>query len=100
MCAPVGSHHARWYAVPARALLVAFLLTLMSFAVTLFGSLVTVVVAAALHGNRPDMRFAYRHVALPVAVGVGLIALVAALVVEIRHYRQAKALEGIVRVSQ
>jgi len=96
----LGSHRPRWYAVPARALFVAFLITLMTFAVTLFGSIVAVVVAAALRGNNPDMRFAYRHVALPVAVLVGAIGLVVALVIEIRHYRQVKALEGIARVSQ
>jgi len=72
----------------------------MTFSVTLFGSIVVVVVAAALRGNNPDMRFAYRHVALPVAVVVGAIGLIVALVKEIRHYRQVKALEGIARVSQ
>ena len=100
MSLSLGSHRPRWYAVPARALFVAFLITLMTFAVTLFGSIVTVAVAASLHGNNPDMRFAYRHVALPVAVVVGAIGLVVALVMEIRHYRQSKALEGIARVSQ
>ena len=46
------------------------------------------------------MRFAYRHVALPVAVVVGAIVLVATFLFEIRHYRQAQALEGIARLSQ
>jgi hypothetical protein len=96
----LGAHRARWYAVPARALFVAFLITWMTFAVTLFGSIVISVIAAALHGTNPDMRFAYRHIALPVAAVVGSVGLVIALVMEIRHYRQGKALEGIARVSR
>src|SRR5215468_5733091 len=100
MSSSMAPRRPRWYAVPARALFVTFLITLLTFAVTLFGSIVTVVVSAALHGNPPDMRFAYRHVALPVAVGVGAIGLVVAFVMEIRQYRQAKALEGIARMSQ
>jgi hypothetical protein len=90
----------RWYAVPARALLVTLLATLLTFAVTLFGSIVTVVIAAAIRGNNPDLRFAYRHIALPVAIGVGAVGLLVALVVEIRHYRQMKTLDGIARLSR
>jgi hypothetical protein len=90
----------RWYAVPARALFVTMLLTLVSFAVTLLLTILAMVVAGSMHGTNPDMRFAYRHVALPAAVVVGAIALVVTLVIEIRHYRQAQALAGIARLSQ
>src|SRR5215475_7290858 len=90
----------RWYAVPARALFIAFLVTLLTFAVTLFGAIATVVISGALRGQNPDVRFAYRHVALPVAVVVGSVGLMVALVIEIRHYRQARALEGIARLSR
>jgi hypothetical protein len=100
MPACAGLHRPRWYAIPARALFVALLVTLLTFAVTLFCTIITVVVAAALRGSNPDLRFAYRHIALPVAIVVGGIGLVAALVMEIRHYRQAKALEGIARASR
>jgi hypothetical protein len=74
--------------------------TLLSFAVTLLLTILAMVVAGALHGTNPDMRFAYRHVALPVAVVVGAIVLVVTLVVEIRHYRQAQTLAGIARLSR
>lgn len=95
-----GVRRPRWYAVPARALFVTSLVTLLTFAVTLFGSILTVVIAAAIRGHKPDLRFAYRHIALPVAVGVGAIGLLVALVVEIRHYRQMKTLDGIARLSR
>jgi hypothetical protein len=90
----------RWYAVPARALFVTLLLTLLSFAVTLLVTIITMVIAAAHRGFSPDMRFAYRHVALPVAVVVGAIVLIVTLVIEIRHYRQAQTLAGIARLSR
>jgi hypothetical protein len=90
----------RWYAVPARALFVTLLLTLLSFAVTLLVAISATVAGAAVRGTNPDLRFAYRHVALPVAIAVGTIVLVVTLVIEIRHYRQAQALAGIARLSR
>ncbi len=100
MAAQDGVRKPRWYAVPARALFVTFLVTLLTFAVTLFVSLMTVVIAAAVRGHNPDLRFAYRHVALPAAIAVGAIGLLVSLVVEIRHYRQMKTLDGIARLSR
>jgi hypothetical protein len=90
----------RWYAIPARVLLVTFLLTLFSFAASLLLSILGVVIAAKLYGTHPDMRIAYRNVALPVAMVAGSIVLVLSLVMEIRHYRQSKTLDGIVRASR
>ena len=93
------SRRPRWYAIPARVLLVTFLLTLLSFAVTLLLSIVGLVIVSRLNGTTPDMRFAYRHIAFPVALVVGLIVLVLSLIMEVRHYRQAKTLVGILRAS-
>ena len=89
-----------WYIIPPRALFVSFLLTLLSFAVTLLLSILGLVVEGWMRAVTPDMRFAYRHVALPVAIVAGTIMLVLALVLEIRHYRQSKALAGIARASR
>jgi hypothetical protein len=86
--------------IPPRALFVSFLLTLLSFAVTLLLSILGLVVAGWMRAVTPDMRFAYRHVALPVAIAAGTIILVVELVLEIRHYRQSKALAGIARASR
>jgi hypothetical protein len=96
---PPISRAPRWYAIPVRVLLMTFIGTLLSFAVSLFIGIVgTVIAAGARHAN-PDMRFAYRHVALPVAVVAGSIIFVLALTMEVRHYRQSKTLAGIARVS-
>jgi uncharacterized BrkB/YihY/UPF0761 family membrane protein len=90
----------RWYAIPGRVLLVTFLMTLLSFAVTLLLSIVGMVIVAGLQGVAPDMRFAYRRIAFPVALVAGSIVLVLSLIMEIRHYRHARALAGIVRASR
>jgi TRAP-type C4-dicarboxylate transport system permease small subunit len=89
----------RWYGIPARVLLVTFIFTLLTFAVGLLVGIVGVVIASRARGLHPDISVAYRYVALPVAVITGAIVLVLALVMEIRHYRQAKALAEIARVS-
>jgi len=90
----------RWYAIPARVMLITFILTLLSFAVCLFVAILWTVVAGKLHGVTPDLRIAYRHIALPLALGIGGIVLVTSTVNEIRHYRRSKALAGIARASQ
>jgi hypothetical protein len=89
-----------WYGVPARALFVTFLLTLLSFAVTLLGAILVMVARAAVLHTPPNLPFAYRHVAFPVALGVGAVVLLISLVVEIRHLRQANTLAGIARASR
>ena len=78
--------------VPARILLITFLLTLLSFAVSLLLGIVEIVIAARLRGLHPNLTIAYRHIAFPVAAVIGAIALISASVIEIRHHRQAKAL--------
>jgi hypothetical protein len=95
---PGQPYRPRWYMIPARAFFVAFLCTLLTFAVTLFLSLAGAVVLA--HTASPDLRFAYQHIALPVALVVGGIILVLSLAMEIRRYRQSKALEDIARASR
>jgi hypothetical protein len=81
-------------------LLVTFILTLVWFALSLLVSIVGLVAVAWLKGVTPDMRIAYRHFALPAGVVGGSIALVTVTVLEIRHYRQAKALSEIARASR
>ena len=90
----------RWYAVPARAAFVTLLATLLSFAVTLLVTITIMVTRAWVRGANPDMRLAYRHFALPVAVAVGSVVLLITLFVEIQHYRQSRALAGIARLSR
>jgi hypothetical protein len=80
-------------------LLVTFICTLLVFAVSLLAGIAGMVIVSRLHGTRPDMTVAYRYIALPVAAAAGVIVLVLALAMEIQHYRQAKALASISRVS-
>jgi hypothetical protein len=89
----------RWYWIPLRVLLMTFLLTLLAFAASLLLGILGLVIAGRLRGFHPNMTMAYRYVALPVAAGVGAVVFVSACVVEIRQYRQAKALAEIERIS-
>jgi hypothetical protein len=89
----------RWFYIPVRVLLVTFLLTLLSFALSLLLGILGTVIHAWLRGLRPNMTVAYWHVAIPVATVVGVVALVSMVVLEVRHYRQAKALAAIERTS-
>jgi hypothetical protein len=85
----------RWYLIPVRVLLVTFIVTLLSFAVSLLLGIFGVIVAAKVRGVHPNMTLAYRDVALPVAGVVAAIVLISATVMEVRHYRQTKALGRI-----
>jgi len=89
----------RWYLIPVRVLLVTFLLTLLVFAVSLLLGILGLVIAARLRGFHPNMTIAYRHIALPFAATAAAVVLIAASVIEIRHYRQTKALAKIERIS-
>lgn len=89
----------RWYWIPARVLLVTFLLTLLSFAVSLLLGILGLVIAGKLHGTPANVTIAYKYVAPPAAAVAGAIVLVSAIFLEIKHYRQAKALAEIERTS-
>ena len=96
MAKPQSSiHKPRWYLIPVRILLVTFLVTLLSFAVSLFLGILGLLLAAKLRGAHANMSIAYRDVALPVAGLVAAIVLVSSALMEIRHYRQTKALVRI-----
>ena len=71
----------------------------MSFAVSLLLGIVGTVMVAALRRVHPDMRVAYREIALPIALAAGGIIFAIMLFVEIRHYRQAKTLAAIERMG-
>ena len=89
----------RWYGIPLRVLLVTFLGTLISFAASLLLAIIGTVAISALRGMHPDMRIAYRLVALPMALVAGSIIFVFSLAMEIQHYRQTKTLSAIERIS-
>lgn len=89
----------RWYAIPVRVLLVTFIGTLISFAVSLLLGILGIVIVSALRHIHPNMTVAYRQIALPAALVAGSVILVLVLTMEIRHYRQSKTLAQIARVS-
>jgi hypothetical protein len=78
---------------------VTFLLTVLSFAVSLFLSIIGLVIASKIAGTPTNMTHAYRHIALPFATFVALAVLIAATFIEVRRYRQAKMLASIERLS-
>ncbi len=97
--AKTSARQPRWFWIPVRVLLVTFLLTLLSFAVSLLLGILGLAAGAKLRGTPANMAIAYRHLAVPAAAMVGAVVLVSAIAMEVRHYRQAKALAEIERVS-
>jgi ribose/xylose/arabinose/galactoside ABC-type transport system permease subunit len=91
--------HPRWFLITVRVLVVTFVVTLLSFAVSLLLGIGGVLLAARLRGVHPNMTIAYRYVALPSAATVAGIVLISASFMEVRHYRQTKVLEEIERSS-
>jgi hypothetical protein len=100
LMAPARASRApRWYIIPVRVCVVTFIGTLLCFAVSLLLGILGTVAVSALRGVHPDMRIAYRLIALPMALIAGSIVFVLALVMEIRHYRQSKTLSAIERLG-
>jgi hypothetical protein len=94
-----ASRAPRWYTIPVRVALVTFIGTLLCFAISLFLAIFGTLIVSALRGVHPDMRIAYRHIALPMAMIAGGIIVVLTTVMEIRRYLQAKTLAAIERLS-
>ena len=89
----------RWYGIPLRVLLATFIGTLICFAVSLFIGIFGTMIVSALRVIHPDMRIVSRLIALPMAAVAEGVIFVLSLVMEIRHYRQMKALSAIERMS-
>jgi hypothetical protein len=87
----------RWVGVPARVFVFTFLLTLLSFAVALLVSILGTIIYSQIEHVAPNLIFAYKHIAFPVALSAGAVVLIVSLVVEIRGYRQDKMLAAIER---
>lgn len=86
-----------WFLIPLRVLLVTLTVGLLSFAVSLLLGICAVVLAAKLHHIHPDLRVAYKIIALPTAGVVAAIVFVSATFMELRHYRRAKTLHQLER---
>jgi ABC-type uncharacterized transport system YnjBCD permease subunit len=88
-----------WYGIVVRVCVVTFMGTLLCFAISLLLAILGIVVVSAVRGGHPDMRIAYRVIALPMALVAGSIVFVLALMMEIRHYRQSKTLSAIEKLG-
>ncbi len=99
MASAAATRSPRWYGIPVRVFAVTFIGTLICFAVSLLLAILGTAMVGRLRGVHPDMRVAYRQIALPAALVAGSIILVLALVMEIRHYRQAKTLSAIEKLG-
>jgi|GEM_PF-375744 len=87
----------RWYLIPVRVAVVSAIVTLLCFALSLLLGICALLAAARLRGVAPDLRVAYRYIALPAASVVFGIVVVSAAFMEFRHYRRTQTLSRIER---
>ena len=88
-----------WLGIPVRVLALTFVGTLLSFAVTLLIAILGTATVSLLRGVHPDMRIAYRYIALPMALIAAPVLCLLASASEIRDFRRAKTLKAIERLS-
>jgi hypothetical protein len=93
------SSRPRWTGIFVRVFGFTFLLTLLSFAVALLVSLLGTIIYSQMKHVAPNLMFAYKGIAFPIAMSVGAVVLIVTLVVEIKNYHQRKVLAGIERAS-
>jgi hypothetical protein len=67
-----------------RVLFTALLFTAGGMGLGLFLGIIGMVVYSLFHGGQVDMTYAYKHVAVPIALVLGGVALVGAAVLEVR----------------
>lgn len=85
--------------IPVRVFLLTLVGTLLTFAVTLLFAILGTVALSLLRRVHPDMRVAYRDIALPVAAVAAIVLLLTSTVLELRAYRRRKTLDAIERIS-
>jgi hypothetical protein len=94
-----GTRLPKWSGIPGRVLFFTIIGGLLSFAITLLLAILGTVAVSLLRGVHPDMRIAYREIALPIAAIAAAVLSVTTTVLEIRNYRRGKTLEAIERMS-
>ena len=70
-----------------RVLFTTLIFTAGSMGLGLLLGIIGMVTYGLVAGVQPDMRNAYRHVAIPLAITIGCIAFIGALVLEVRSRR-------------
>lgn len=71
-----------------RVLFTTFLFTAAGMGAGLFLGILGTVLYGLIRGRAVDMTGAYRHIAIPVAILVGSVALIGSIVLEVRARRQ------------
>ena len=71
----------------ARLLFTTLIFTAGGMGLGLLLGIIVMVTYGLVTGVQPDMRNAYRHVAIPLAIAIGCAAFLGALVLEVRAYR-------------
>jgi hypothetical protein len=85
-------HKPKLIMVFVRVVLVTFILTLLAFAVSLLAAIAGFAIYSHFTGKALSMAMAYRMIAAPAALAVAGVVFVLSLALEIKHYRQNKAL--------
>jgi amino acid transporter len=70
-----------------RVLFTTLIFTAGAMGLGLLLGIISMVTYGLLAGVQPDMRNAYRHVAIPLAITIGCVAFLGALVLEVRANR-------------
>jgi hypothetical protein len=80
------------FASAARVLFAALLFAAGGMGAGLFLGIIGVVLYGMMSGSKIDMTHAYKHVAIPVAILAGAVALIGSLVLEVRSRRTRTSL--------
>ena len=81
------SNLSRFFTSTVRVLFTTLIFTAGGMGLGLLLGIIGLVTYGLIAGVQPDMRNAYRHVAIPLAITIGCVAFVGALVLEVRARR-------------
>ena len=87
---PTRSATSLFFTSTVRVLFTTLLFTAGGMGLGLLLGIIGMVSYGLIAGVQPDMRNAYRHVAVPIAVTIGCVALAGALVLELRATRTSR----------
>jgi amino acid transporter len=85
--APQRSKISIFFTSTVRVLFTTLIFTAGAMGLGLLVGIIGMVTYGLVAGVQPDMRNAYRHVAIPLAITIGCIALIGALYLEVRARR-------------
>jgi hypothetical protein len=87
---PQRSKPSIFFTSTVRVLFTTLIFTAGGMGLGLLLGIIGMVIYGLIAGVQPDMRNAYRHVAVPMAIAIGSVALAGALVLEFRATRTSR----------